>query len=317
MWDLMLDRLERATARRALACWAAEVVEPVFVERSANAVFRFELEGRPHFLRMVHAALRDRPEVASALDYLRHLHAAGAPVCRPRPSAGGEWIERVEQGEDVFLASVVEGVAGETLLGRPPEPAPVRALGRALGRLHRAAESYAPSADRRFLRWDRNWQTNRDSLAADDGDARREAERIEAFLETLPRDAPFQGVTHADVNLGNVFWEGTQVMLIDFDEPVLHWYAADVARPFRDWLGLSRSERRRVLGDLLAGYREERALGPEWEAAIPWLFRMKELEIFAWASRRESWAGDTLPNGEDRRAHLAEIHRRFREPLEW
>jgi Ser/Thr protein kinase RdoA (MazF antagonist) len=118
------------------------------------------------------------------------------------------------------------------------------------------------------------------------------------------------GMTHSDCNRTNALYDGARVRIIDFDEPTLHWYAADVARPFRE-LTPEQPEFEACRNALLAGYREVRPLDPLLEQAIPGFVRMKNLEIYAWIAGREQWAGDELPGGRDRLTVLDAISRSF------
>lgn len=320
MWHEHLERLDpESTARRAAERWNAQPGSLRFVGRSANAVFRFERGSASYYLRILHAALRPEPEVAATIDYLRHLHAHGGQVCRPEPSASGRFVEPIAQGEEVFLATVVAAAPGEPLRAERCEPRALEAVGRSIASLHAAAESFAPADPSLFLRWTDHWRETGASIDSHDALAEQERERLDVWLATLVgRSAPDAfGLSHADCNLGNLIDDGRRVTIIDFDEPVFHYWAADVARPLRDFTKQDRERRRGVLSAIVAGYRSLRSLPEEWVAALPWLLRIKDFEIYAWARRPENRNVVLLPGGDSPAALVLELRARMQQPLEW
>ena len=96
--------------------------------------------------------------------------------------------------------------------------------------------------------------------------------------------------------------------MIDFDEPVHHWLASDVARPFRE---LDPRAENACLEAFLDGYREKRAFDSGWEPTLPGFVRMKSLEIYVWASLPGGWEDSDLPGGRPRDAELEQIRSRF------
>jgi Ser/Thr protein kinase RdoA (MazF antagonist) len=315
MWDRLLGRLDcAAVPDAAQALWGADRGSVELVGRGANVVFRFEAEGAGRFLRITHAELRGRAELTSALDFLRHLCRSRVAVCAPVPSRGGRLIEELRQGDDLFLGSVVAEVPGRPIETAPPEAEAFEALGQTLGQLHRAAACYAPGPERQFLHWERLWSDVAARLAPDDAPARSEFRRIDAWVRQLPRGTGDFGLTHGDLNTGNLRWDGRRVHVIDFDEPVYHWFAADVARPFRELTQRPVAERQSALDSLLRGYRAVRPFDDSWEAELPRFMRMKDLDIYAWASDGESWHGPVLPGGDRRDEVIAQLRERFADP---
>ena len=75
------------------------------------------------------------------------------------------------------------------------------------------------------------------------------------------------GLTHTDVRSENAMWDGERVRIIDFDEPVYHWYASDVMRPFLEFARLPADEFDSLFDAFLAGYREVREFSDRWAAA--------------------------------------------------
>jgi Ser/Thr protein kinase RdoA (MazF antagonist) len=323
VWDDVLARLDEEGLRASIASlWGAEAESLRLVSARANAIFRFESGGGARCLRLTHGAIRDEAEVRAAADFLAHLARSGAPVCAPVPSERGTLVEQITQGRNAFFASVVELVPGRPLgdgvaLSEPPPPREAwRALGRALGAMHAATESYTPPEGTRFWQWDEQWRQARERLErAADRAGLEEWRRLDTALARLPRGAAEFGLTHGDCNTSNAIFDGERVRWVDFDEPTFCWFATDVARPLRETSTLTREARRALVDALVSGYRDARPLDEGWVEALPELAAAKSLEIYAWALDPGLWTGDLLPGGGRRDETLAEIRRSFGRPL--
>jgi Ser/Thr protein kinase RdoA (MazF antagonist) len=307
-WDATLARIDReAAARRGGALFGA-ARPPQLVSVGANLVFRLSLaDGETGYLKLIHARLRDRTEVEANAAYHAHLFDRGAPVPPPLRSSAGRRLETFDVAGEPVVASAARAVPGRSA---EPHPEEYAAWGRALAALHAAAESFPEAAAAPLRHWQANWRECVEQIRPDDARALAEVERVEAWLRELPRDAGALGMTHSDCNRTNALYDGGRVRIIDFDEPMLHWFAADVARPFRE-LTPEQPAFGACRDALLAGYREVRALDERLERAIPGFVRMKNLEIYAWLADREHWTGDELPGRRDRKTVLDAILRSF------
>ena len=307
-WDATLARIDReAAAERGAALFGA--TRPAeLVSVGANLVFRLSLaDGGTGYLKLIHARLRDRTEVEANAAYHAHLFDGGGPVPPPLLSVGGRRVETFDVADEPLVATAARAVPGRSA---EPRPAEYAAWGRALAALHAVAESFPKAAAAPLRHWRANWRECVEQIRPDDARALAEVERVEAWLRELPRDARAVGMTHSDCNRTNALYEGGRVCIIDFDEPMLHWFAADVARPFRE-LTPEQPEFDACRSALLAGYREVRPLDQRLEQAIPGFVRMKNLEIYAWIADREHWTGDELPGRRDRQTVLDAIVRSF------
>jgi Ser/Thr protein kinase RdoA (MazF antagonist) len=313
-WGEKLSRLEPETAARAAAFWNADVGSLEFVSQSANAVYKFSSNGEVRFLRLVPHELREHAFLAAGLDFLNHAWLAGAFVCQPLLSSRGCFIEDVLQNDDVFLATVTAGVAGQTLGEMSEsnrlenamnetqnlllEPAQVQAWGQALGTLHAASETYQPVPVRlssgmvqfpESFSLPKFW-TNIKAVCSSDPDLERVHAELGTWLETLPTSEMI--VTHGDFRSGNAIWDGTRVTILDFDEPVLAWAEYDVARtllqdecdPFPNF--------EQHLAHFLEGYERARAL-PYVQSRIRNFVRVRALLMLAWSLEDSSWGNET------------------------
>lgn len=256
-----------------------------------SLLYRVEYEGFTRHLRV--SALRSQVEVAASTDYLRHVHAMGAPVCAPLAWPDGRFVRRFEHDGTSYHATWVEPVPGRPIGRDSRDEVAYNAWGRAIARLHVAASSYQQDSEKPFLRWQDLLEATRSRLGPDDSMERSELHAIEAWLDDHAPTGERFGLTHADMNAGNAIWNGRDVVLIDFEEPCWHAWASDVARPLREMTDHPRALRRRLRDTLVEGYRSERALSDEEVEELDWWVRFKNLEILMWHRAALSAAADT------------------------
>ena len=303
-WIQVLRRLEAGPVPRVAAeRWGADLdsVRPVSV--GANAIYRFAHTGGAGFLRIIHPQGRGRAELEANLAYLTHLFREGAPVNEPLRSRRGAWIECVEHGAEQWLVTAVGAVPGEPLSHRCTDLTVYRAWGMAMARLHVAAETFRPPSPGSYYGADREWKDVCERLPLADEAVRAEAERVGAWRTQLERDEHGFGLTHGDFNAGNAICDGRSVRVIDFDEPSLHWYAADVARPWNEVRDRSPGQIREWVDALVAGYREVRALPERMVRDLPWFLRLRVLSAYLWLLAE--WEDEEVIGGGSREAELA------------
>ena len=294
-WQGALGRLQPDTVAAAARRWVAD--PPTLVNAGFNHVYRAVDPQGSLYLRFTHVELRDRAFLTPPLAYLRHAFTHGAQVNEPLPSASGHWIEALPQGDDLFFCTAVRGVDGARLSDLPPTPALYRAFGQAIGSLHAASASFQPDPawphmiDAALPGTFPTWRLFWDRAGAS---AHREATIAQAYDDLTPwvhavggrlagwpggEAEPGVGLTHGDLRPGNAIWDGQRVVIIDFDEQVYAPLANDLARAV---LELTREQRRRLVPELLRGYREHMPLEFRWEEAVPGLVRARAVLMAAW-----------------------------------
>ena len=271
------------------ALWGADEGSVRLVNDGINIVYRFEAGGRGMFLKVCHAENRTMLEHRAAAEYLQRLVENGADVCAPALSGSGRLIEEYPQGDDVFLAWVTEEAQGRAVSLESPTLQEFRAWGVALGKMHRAAGLYRPSNEFSYLSWRDLWRQTHDGL--DPGVPEpvwAEYEALDPWLRSLPEHPGLFGLTHTDVRSENAMWDGERVRIIDFDEPVYHWYASDVMRPFLEYAHLPADQFASLFDAFLTGYREVREFSEHRVEELPRFARMKNLGFYWWDAANSS-----------------------------
>jgi Ser/Thr protein kinase RdoA (MazF antagonist) len=294
-------------AQRAIARWGGDYDSLSFISISANIVYRFECGGQGRYLRL--RTDDCRTIVESGMDYMQHMVREGVSVCRLLPSEEKNHIEDFDWEGKTYLACVLSEAPGKVITNRCRDSEIYTAWGKAMAQFHLAAQSYRPQPAHSFFSWEAEWENVRDRLSPEDTEAWKEFELVNSWVkEHFPLLGDF-GLAHGDFNAGNVLWDGAQIWIIDFDEPLYHSLYSDVARPFRELAHLPQAERRHLLDCFLEGYEAVRTLTDLSVGDIAWLIRMKNMDGYTWNKAHRA------ANGEDE--DMIYISRQFTKPVRW
>jgi Ser/Thr protein kinase RdoA (MazF antagonist) len=276
----------------ALGHWGARGSSITPLSVAKNRVYRFDRGETPSVLRLIDAARREADVVEAELDWLRYLHAHGAPVAIPVPSERGRLVEPVAGPHGrTWNASVFPFIEG-----RPPEfvasgalQAPrIGSTGEVLGRIHRLTASFSPRDGRRRFRWsDVDLPALADRYVAKSH--RPLVERIDEtwqWLKTLPETAEAGfGLIHGDYHAMNLLEARDGIHVIDFDAAQYSWKQVDVAhmmamtlRPFAEQPVEARAQRAgEMFQALVRGYSREHRFERDWVRDLPRFMHFADL----------------------------------------
>ncbi|MGH2587994.1 MAG: phosphotransferase enzyme family protein [Dehalococcoidia bacterium] len=267
----IIDRARTPFA--AAARWGADPASVKHISDGASFTYRFRLDDRVYYLRLTPPGWQSFSEVRGEISFIRAVRGAGISTPLPVRSLGGEFIEGVADRGMEFLAVVFEEAPGRPLDPDEWDEQHITRWGRLLAELHDAAPRTLPDGENR-----KDWQDDLPQilnwLPDSETDAHNHLARVTQWLQSLPRDPGVYGLVHVDLMGDNVLWAGSSPTVIDFDDCMFHWFAADIARA----LGTFRSEatdRRRILTRwLLEGYQQARRLDPVTAELLPEFVRL-------------------------------------------
>ncbi|MCW8397747.1 phosphotransferase [Legionella sp. PATHC038] len=292
VWEDTLKKISSKTALQAASQWVDRPNNLQLINNQINCVYRFESAGKGFYLRMTHEQIRPQKELLAGIDYQQHLLQNDAPVCDVLVSKNGSYIESVRQDELFFWAQVCSEVPGTTMHFGYQDKNTYFLWGQALARLHRAAGTYQ-AKEHHFRSWKDLWNETADYLA-DEETAIQDLfytldQRFECFT---PNNVNF-GLTHGDHRPGNVLFDGKQIHFIDFDEPVYHWFIADIAKPFLDLCSSPFAEWAEKFAWMIEGYQSILPIDAHLLQSINDFSQMKSLDIYLWC--KYNWFEPTAP----------------------
>lgn len=311
MWDATLNKAKHGKIpQKAAELWGADKESVKLIYTGMNLVYSMKCHSKIKYLCITHPLIRSRAELAAAIHYQEYLFATGAPVCPPVKSRRGEYLEEVSDFETTFLANVNDAVQGEFIHSELDQQKMFETWGKSLAHLHRAAKSYHPGDAHQFLYWRDLWEeigrfaTNEDSII------KYEFAAIDEWLNQLTQNQHDFGLTLGEYRSGNILYDGQRVHIIDIDEPVYHWYFADVARSFLDLNVEKHDHWKEKAMWFLDGYYTIAPYEDSNFQSLPWFIRMKNLDAYLWLKNNPAVNNDVFNN-----IHLGELREKIQNPL--
>ena len=271
---------DRDRALSILSRWNYDESQLDLMERfriSANAVYGFTNQGIRHFLRFAHEEEKSREQILAELAFLRYLNQNGYPCLHPVVSKHGNELEVVDTPNGRYYASVFLGVPGKSLGDQPITAEILFGWGKQMGLLHRLSKDYTPEDYRRIDHAGQlNWMAEVLATFPDEELARTELRIVSDWLSKLPRTKDNYGLIHYDFETDNVFYseDTKEFHIIDFDDPVYHWFALDVTTALATYEG---DNPELAQEQFVAGYRTENHLDEQWQALSPGFARYQAL----------------------------------------
>lgn len=240
MWNV--HRLDQADGRnpiadRILERWEHDLGAARLFRASANSVFVFRRTGGQCFLRIADEVERERAAVEAEVDLLRWLAHEGMNVAVPILSRSGHGVETVATPWGTFHAVAFIGLDGAHLEIEALDDAGFRTWGMTLGRLHATMRGYAGPARAVRATWREQLASIARQVGGNDPVVRDEIARVGGALALLPIDDGRYDLIHGDFELDNLCWRDGTIGILDFDDCVHSWLAADIAFALRDLFG--------------------------------------------------------------------------------
>ena len=279
-WFRLRDNFDRRRAPGIVRQrWDGDPASVRFVSSDYNIVFRFEAGGLGRYLRVCHIALHPLPKARQVMGFLRFLAAEGVPVGAPVPAASGDFIVQLPGG---YYASAQREAPGEEMTRHVRDIGVYEAWGRSLGKLHAASRRYQPDSgiDYEFPTVQQFWRNIAPTVAMSSPALQRVYAELSDWMQGLPRHDV--GLIHGDYRPGNVIWDGTTARTIDFDEPNVHWYMADVCRALLELWGHPLEERRGFRRAFMRGYLQKHKIDEWWVTQLPYFAQHRAVLMLAW-----------------------------------
>lgn len=250
-------------------------VTSTLIRRGFNDTYAVTTPAGDRFAARVYLAgkyyLRDDSDVHFELDLLAHLAGAGVPVSAPVERADGGRLGHLVDGDGRLRPLALFTWAPGEPAENDPTSHRARALGEALGLVHRHADRFSSPHSR--YRLDAAYLLDQPERLLAERFEQADDDRFEPyrplfaamreFVVAQPVEGPEFGFVHGDPHGRNAHADATdQVTLFDFDHGGFGWRAYDVATASWGFTDDLRAE-------FLAGYRCHFPLSDSVEAGLP------------------------------------------------
>lgn len=293
--------------------WGLGIGPLEFVWDRYNLIFKW-MGGEAYYIKVTDQKSRAFEEVEASVAYQNHIFGKGARICEPIAAEDGSLAKAISLTDREGTLSISRQVSGQPISLTTTESREYESWGSALALLHQAARSFDVSdLSFEFNTEEGEWNRILLRLSEVDHDIQDALDQITDWRTEFSRQAEGPILTHGDMNAGNALWDGNEVTLIDFDEPIHHWVEADVARPFRETSDIGVAERVELLEAFLKGYGGVCPNHAFQTQDLANFVTLKNLEMYGWVLERNEMK--VLPGGFPRDQALAELKQRILLPL--
>ncbi|MBT2678352.1 phosphotransferase [Bacillus sp. ISL-35] len=260
-----------------------------------NYVFETYRTGQPYIMRITHSTHRNKDEILSELDWMRHLYREGLSVPEVFPSLTGSLVEEAaaEDGS-IFYGCLYAKAEGKAVSVRSEQFDDVlfEKWGETIGRMHSVTKSYQPSEGiKKRCSWDEDDLLQVEKYyPAEEQELVQNAKAVISSISLLPKNIDNFGVIHSDIHSGNFFYDGEEIHVFDFDDASYHWFSSDIAIPLYYSLlyriPASEKEERQRFGQMflesfINGYQKGNQLPEGWKEHVPLFLMLRDVVLYA------------------------------------
>jgi Ser/Thr protein kinase RdoA (MazF antagonist) len=301
---------------QALAKWGLEGARLQLLKHRENTVMQVTTgAGARYAMRIHRLAYRRDVELLSELQWLDSLRATGIPTTEVRPALDGSLFVTVNtpelpEGRQVDLLEWVPGQAIGSIeegvdLDHDKLLEVYRRAGELAARIHNHGQSWQRPPGFTRLSWDEGgffgevgsvcgfYRDLPDLAPAQRALLDRARDVTAAALAHFGKSADRYGLVHGDLLPENLFYDGSELRLIDWDDTGFSWHLYDFCTALFAHLG--RDSFDPALAAMVAGYRCHRALPDEHLEMLPVLIMARALSYVGWAHTRRETAGELVP----------------------
>jgi Ser/Thr protein kinase RdoA (MazF antagonist) len=260
--------------------WKYDAGKVYYFRASANVLFVFKRDEKTYFLRLSDTSIKKRDLLEAEMDLLNYLAGQDLRVVVPVRANNDAYVETVETELGTFHAVVFEALPGKQFETEELPRDDYFLWGSALGELHQVfkimPEKYKQGRDS----WRDQLAAVAEKLPESEMAAKAELQKIYEWASIKEATSGNFGLIHYDFELDNLRWENKEIGILDFDDSVSHWYAADIAYALKDLFKERLDLDNDSVKKFLNGYHSETELDVRELEDMSWFMRMHHLVTF-------------------------------------
>ncbi|MBN1500480.1 MAG: phosphotransferase [Spirochaetes bacterium] len=249
---------------------------------SANFICFIRNDGHHYVIRFNNDSERSLKRIDSEIKILHYLKSKNIRIAEPVLSGNKNYIERTNTAYGTFNTCVFERLSGKQYDIDDLKPDDFLTWGESLGKLHKAfKEMPADLQISRISHVDLFEGYVKETLTADYVEL-KEIEYLSNWLKKLKKNKDNYGLIHYDFELDNIIWNEEGLHLIDFDDSIYSWYAADIVYALRDLFddGNEFKKDDEKFLSFIKGYRRENSISEEELLEMPNFYRLHHFITF-------------------------------------
>ena len=274
------EKWKSSLAEEILERWGFDRGTVYYYRASSNFLFVFEKEGKRYFLRFSDASEKAYFQIESEIKILEYLRKQPIRVALPVKSKNENLIECVETDIGTYFAVVFEALPGKQLEIEDLEEVDFQTWGSQLGRLHKVFKGMPAEYYSGRRSWQEQLHAALEQLPEHETAALKELKIIKDWAGGLACSDENFGLIHYDFELDNLSWSDDGIGMLDFDDCMNNWFAADIAFALRDILKTSDDMENPLIKAFINGYESITQLDHQLVKDLPMFIRMHNLFTF-------------------------------------
>lgn len=255
---------------------------------SSNAVYPYSYKKKTHYLRLTPALETTRKRLDDEIEFIQHLNIRGYTAVEINLTHGNSMVIEQETPFGKYFAISFKGVPGDIIESLEMNDQLAYEIGKSLGKLHNLSREYkgASSSYKDYLAKMMQWF----ELYGDES----EIDLCKKLIE-YPIHEEQLILVHYDFQPDNLFYDGKNIHVIDFNDMMMHLPEMDLLCCFKDVDELFHEmiikgyedithiklsfEHHRFLNDfdqLFSRYRMKRAMSESWINEPTWMAALRK-----------------------------------------
>ncbi|WP_371802570.1 phosphotransferase enzyme family protein [Candidatus Lokiarchaeum ossiferum] len=261
------------------------------METTENFIYEAERDQNSFILRISHSSYRSKEEITAEINWINFLQTQNIPTCVPVTANNGDFIVKYQLSNSAFYAVLFEKLEG-CIIGDCPEllTDEVKYLwGKTLARMHLATKQYPmqPPEVRRQT-WDQEHVLrNIREILKDHPIILTNAIQLMEEIRSFPQNEDTFGLVHFDLHDANLFINGGNLTVIDFDDCQYDWFISDMAIVLFHvaWrFSTAEKSRNQVIQEFypafIKGYLEVNPTADVWLERISKFVQLRHISLF-------------------------------------
>ncbi|MFD2443044.1 phosphotransferase enzyme family protein [Bacillus sp. CGMCC 1.16607] len=279
MRDLLESETHQNFINSVLENWGYDQDSVRFIRASSNFIYSFEHNSNKYILRLTPE--KNINELENEISFLNFLSEQDVSVNAPIKSINGNTIEIINDTLGIFYAVVFPYFEGKLYEIEELNNNQFVLWGEALGTLHKSSKKFSSIHNQEGTQSIKELLNRLDrTLPLNEVEARNEFELLRDWMEHLNQTELNYGRIHYDFELDNLIWADEKIQMIDFEDGINCWYAADIAFALRDLFENEVNLSNKSFQLFLKGYSKEMVITEQEVKEIPMFLRLHNLIMF-------------------------------------